>query len=239
MHCVKFSKSTWLSRVRYETNSRTMSRFRFPDPRDSTEEGIVALGGDLSPETLLEAYRSGIFPWPISGRARPWGRTPTPARLRFENLHVSSSLRRQRRKASFEFTHDRAFDQVIRACAQMPRPGQDGTWITPRMLKAYIELHRAGHAHSVEAWRDGQLVGGIYGVDPGGAFAAESMFYIEPYASKLALLHLIEHLSSRGLGWLDIQVMTPHLQAMGAEEIDRDSFLELLERTLAKRLVLF
>src|SRR5262249_20365536 len=131
------------------------------------------------------------------------------------------------------------FEEVIQACSQVPRPGQDGTWITPEMVHAYIELHGLGHAHSVEVWEGSKLIGGIYGVETGGAFAGESMFYRKPNASKLALLYLIELLKSRGASWMDIQMLTPHMKALGATEIKRDDFLKELSRVHALGLRLF
>jgi len=211
----------------------------FPDPRSATPEGIVAAGGDLQPESLLLAYRNGIFPWPHPGLALLWFCPPARAVLEFQDLHVARSLAQARKRLLYTFTMDRAFRDVIAACARAPRPGQGGTWLTPAMIEGYCRLHRLGRAHSVEAWEAGRLVGGVYGVDADGPFSGESMFHLRPYASKLALLRLIEHLGSRGLGWLDIQVMTPHMKAMGAKEIPRDEFLKRLARTRSLGLKLF
>ncbi len=198
------------------------------------DDGIVGFGGNLEPDTLIEAYASGVFPWPIEGLPLPWFCPDPRAILEFSDLHIPRSLARERRRTKLRFTIDRAFPQVIRHCAKVPRPGQPGTWITPAMVKAYIRLHELRHAHSVEAWSDGKngerLVGGIYGVDAGGTFAGESMFHLEPHASKLALLHLIDHLKARGAGWIDIQMLTPHLEALGAKEISRAEFLRKLSR---------
>ena len=210
-----------------------------PDPRTATDEGILAVGGDLHPETLRLAYRQGIFPWPVEGLPLLWFSPPERAVLEFRDLHVPRSLARARRRARLHFSIDRAFAEVIGACAEMTRPGQDGTWITPQMRAAYVRLHRLGVAHSAEAWDAGRLVGGVYGVDVDGAFAAESMFYRQPDASKLALLHLIEHLRDRGLDWIDIQVLTPHLARLGAKTISREEFLGRLLRTHARGLRLF
>lgn len=211
----------------------------FPDPRRTSPEGIVAVGGDLHPKTLLAAYRRGIFPWPADGYPMLWFCPPERAIVEFADLHVSRSLRRAARQSGLELTIDRAFPQVIRACAGAPRPGQDGTWITTDIIVAYTRFHQLGHAHSAEAWLDGRLVGGIYGVDVDGIFSAESMFYDIPNASKLALLHLIGHLRSRGLDWMDIQVMTPHMARLGAKEISREEFLRKLGATHRKGLRLF
>lgn len=159
--------------------------------------------------------------------------------LDFDRLHVPRSLARARRRSTLRFTIDADFPAVLRACAGAPRPGQDGTWITPAITAAYLRLHRLGHAHSVEAWRDGRLVGGLYGVDVDGAFGGESMFHVEPNASKLVLLFLVDHLRARGLDYLDVQVMTPHLERLGAHTMHRDAFLGRLAATRARGLVLF
>ncbi len=216
-----------------------MPVIKFPDPRSANAEGVVAIGGDLHPESLLQAYRQGIFPWPVEGLPLLWFCPAARGVLEFADLHVPRSLVRARRTAALRFTIDEAFPAVIRACAAAPRPGQGGTWITPQIVAAYTRLHRLGITHSVEAWNAQRLVGGIYGVDVDGAFAAESMFYREPNASKLALLHLIDQLRRQGLDWLDIQVLTPHLARLGATAIPRDVFLEKLRRTRARGLRLF
>lgn len=211
----------------------------FPDPRTASPEGIVAVGGDLHPDTLMTAYRQGIFPWPVQGLPLLWFSPSERGVLLFDDLHLSRSLRRAQRHATLHFTLDRAFGQVIRACADKPRPGQDGTWITPGIVMAYIRLHRLGVAHSVEAWDGDRLVAGLYGVEIDGAFAAESMFYLEPNASKLTLLFFVDHLRRRGLDWLDIQVLTPHMERLGARAIPRDTFLTRLRDTRARGLRLF
>jgi len=216
-----------------------MAVVSFPDPRDTTDEGIVAVGGRPDPEFLIEAYGRGIFPWPVEGYPLLWFSPPERGVLEFERLHVPRSLARARRRTGLRFTLDRAFEQVIRACASVPRAHEDGTWITPAMIRGYTELHRRGRAHSVEAWDGDELVGGVYGVDAGGAFAGESMFRLRPNASKLALLFLVEHLAARGLDWLDVQVLTPHVEALGARLIPRDEFLDKLARTRRRGLRLF
>ncbi|MEO6391164.1 MAG: leucyl/phenylalanyl-tRNA--protein transferase [Pyrinomonadaceae bacterium] len=215
-----------------------MSLIDFPDPRLATFDGIVAVGGKLTPENLLRAYRAGIFPWPID-RWLPWFCPDERAILEFKDLHFSRSLRKAQRNAGFRFTIDAAFPQVIHNCATVARAHEPGTWIDREIIRAYTELHAVGRAHSVETWRGNQLVGGLYGVDAGGAFAGESMFYLEPNASKLALLHLIEHLAARGAEWIDAQVMTPHMLALGAREIPRVEFLDKLAQTQARGLRLF
>jgi leucyl/phenylalanyl-tRNA---protein transferase len=212
---------------------------RFPDPRSADEQGLVAIGGDLHPETLLLAYRNGIFPWPVTDLPMLWFSPPQRAILDFDAIHVPRSLRPLRRRPPFRLTIDRAFAAVIGGCAEAPRPGQDGTWITPELATAYVRLHRLGIAHSAEAWLGDELVGGLYGVDVDGAFGAESMFYLAPNASKLALLHLVDHLRERGLDWIDIQMMTPHMRRLGANTIAREEFLQKLAATRARGLELF
>ncbi len=216
-----------------------MTLIRFPDPRYAGYEGIVTIGGDLNPANLLRAYRQGIFPWPIEGWPLTWFCPEERAILEFKDLHVPRSLARVSRRAPFTFTINRDFNSVILRCAEAARPEEEGTWITPQMIRGYCEFHQMGYAHSVEAWEEGELVGGVYGVDAGGAFAGESMFYSRPSASKLALLHLIEHLRERGAEWLDIQVMTPHMKALGAKLISRDLFLRMLAQTQERGLNLF
>jgi leucyl/phenylalanyl-tRNA--protein transferase len=216
-----------------------MALIRFPDPRDAGADGLLAVGGNLRPETLLAAYRRGIFPWPIEGWPLTWFSPKERAVLLFDELHVARSLARERRRTRLQFTVDKNFRGVVESCARVFRPHERGTWITREMVEAYCELHARGHAHSVEAWEGRELVGGVYGVDAGGTFAGESMFHTRTNASKLALLFLIEHLKSHGLDWLDIQVMTPHMEALGAKEIDRESFLEKLSEALRRGLRLF
>ncbi len=200
------------------------------DPRRAGDREVVGIGDDLSVETLVWAYQHGIFPWPMEGYPLLWFCPPQRAVLEFSRLHVPRRLARLRRSTSLTFTLDAAFAQVIDACRRSPRPGQAGTWITPDLLHAYVALHQAGYAHSVEAWDEsGALVGGLYGVAVGGAFSGESMFHLVPDASKLVLLHLIDHLRSRHVGWLDIQMLTPHMKALGATLLPRDVFLDRLD----------
>jgi len=211
----------------------------FPDPRSANADGVVAIGGDLHPESLRLAYRNGIFPWPHDGYPLLWFCPAERGVLEFAELHIPRSLERARRRSAVRCTIDAAFADVIRACATSPRPGQEGTWITPAIIAAYTRLHRLGIAHSAEAWNGTRLVGGIYGIEVDGAFAAESMFYREPNASKLALLHLIDHLRRHGLEWVDIQMLTPHMARLGAKAIPREVFLAKLRRTRARGLRLF
>jgi leucyl/phenylalanyl-tRNA--protein transferase len=216
-----------------------MAIVNFPDPRTASPEGIVAIGGDLHPDSVRAAYRQGIFPWPVDNLPLLWFCPPERAILRFSEVHVPRSLNRASRRCGLRFSLDEAFAEVIRSCAEAPRPGQEGTWITHDVIDAYIRLHELGTAHSVEAWSGDALVAGAYGVDVDGAFAAESMFYREPNASKLCLLHLIDHLRSRGLDWIDVQTMTPHMKRLGAAPLDREDFLELLRQTRSRGLSLF
>jgi leucyl/phenylalanyl-tRNA--protein transferase len=210
----------------------------FPDPRYAPSD-VVAMGEDLRVETLREAYRKGIFPWPHDGVPLPWFSPRRRAVIFFDELHVSRSLQKAARKAPFTFTVDMAFGDVIRHCARVPRPEQDGTWIGPNIIAAYTRFHSAGDAHSVEVWDGYELVGGLYGIDAGGVFTGESMFHLRPNASKLALLFLIDHLQARGAAFLDCQVMTPHMEALGAREITRGRFLDLLAHAQAGGLTLF
>ena len=209
----------------------------FPDPR-SARGDIIAIGEDLSVETLRDAYRHGIFPWPHDHLPLPWFSPRRRAVIFFDDLHIGRTLRRSQRRAPFTFTIDHAFDSVIRSCASVPRDDQ-GTWIGPDIINAYTRLHREGDAHSVEAWEGDALAGGLYGIDAGGLFTGESMFHVRSDASKLALLHLIERIRERGAQWLDCQIMTPHMRALGAREIPRTQFIDLLEKTQARGLKLF
>ena len=216
------------------------SRLQIISPRLAGNAEVVGVGDDLSPETLLWAYTHGIFPWPVDGYPLLWFCPPLRAVLAFDKLHIPERLARARRASTFTLTIDTAFDQVIAGCRLSPRPNQPGTWITPAMLSAYRDLHKLGHAHSVEVWdTNGALVGGLYGVSAGGVFCGESMFHRASNASKFALLFLCEHLQERGSQWIDIQIMTPHLAALGATEISRDEFLDRLESAQKRRLVLF
>jgi leucyl/phenylalanyl-tRNA--protein transferase len=199
-------------------------------------EDIVAVGGDLRPETLVRAYRHGVFPWPVEGLPLLWFCPAERAVLDFAALRVGRSLARARRRSTLRFTVDADFAGVIRACATAPRPGQDGSWITPAMIVAYERLHARGFAHSVEAWRGPALVGGVYGVAVDGAFSAESMFHAEPDASKLALLALVDRLRAGGVGWMDIQILTPHMERLGARTEPRAAYLARLARTRARGL---
>lgn len=210
---------------------------RFPDPRYARGD-VVALGDDLTVETLRDAYRHGIFPWPHEELPLPWFSPRRRTIIVFEEVHIGRTLRKTMKRAPYTFTIDRAFRDVIRACATAPRV-EDGTWIGPAIIEAYTRLHDAGDVHSVEAWQGDALIGGLYGVDAGGVFTGESMFHHAPDASKLALLHLIDHLRARGATWLDCQVMTDHMRALGAREIPRARFLDKLAEAQSEGLRLF
>ena len=198
---------------------------RFPTPRSAPADAPLAKGGDLTPETLVDAYTHGIFPWPLSDGSLYWWSPDPRSIIPLEGMHVSRSLGRRLRRGEFRFTRDTAFDGVVAGCAD--RPG-DETWILPEMATAYGRLHRVGFAHSVEVWQDDRLVGGVYGVAVGGVFSGESMFHRVTDASKAALVHLVTHLRRCGFTLFDTQLWTPHLGSMGAVEIDRDLFLDVL-----------
>jgi len=202
----------------------------FPDPRDADDD-LVGIGADLAPGTLLAAYRRGIFPMPEHGSRPPmhWFSPVHRAIVPLDGLVVSRSLRRSARE--FEIRLDSAFDQVVAGCAD---PARDGGWITREIAAAYAELHRLGWAHSVEAWRDGKLAGGLYGVGIGGLFAGESMFHRVRDASKVALVALVELMTADDVEGrlLDVQWVTPHLASLGAVEVSRKAYLDLLQRAL-------
>lgn len=212
---------------------RLSRRIAFPDPRQAGADGLLAIGGDLSPQRLLTAYAMGIFPWPHGDEWPLLWFSPDPRMvLRPEELHVSRSLRKTIKQGKFEVRFDTAFAQVMRACAKIPRSGQDGTWITPEMIEAYCALHELGFAHSAEAWLDGQLVGGLYGIALGAAFFGESMFAAHADASKVAFVHLVQRLREWDFHFIDCQTTTAHLQRFGAVEWRREEFLQRLARAL-------
>jgi leucyl/phenylalanyl-tRNA--protein transferase len=199
------------------------------DPARADADGLVAVGGDLEPERLIEAYRNGIFPWFPEDSPVLWWSPDPRAIFELDGLHVSRRLARTVRSGRFSVTVNRDFDGVIRGCAD--RPGQ-GTWITPDMIAAYTALHRRGVAHSVEVWHEGELAGGVYGVALGGLFAGESMFARVRDASKVALVHLVERLRARAFQLFDIQFVTQHTASLGAVEIPRAEYLARLRRAL-------
>ncbi len=230
-----------------------MTLINFPNPRrhEFTEwvsfgeyfynaRDIIGFGGEMTVGNLRSAYRRGIFPWAIEGLPLPWFCPSCRAVLDFNELHIPKSLMKEWKSTDYIFTIDKNFRSVIENCSRIARAHESGTWITKEFIESYTKFHEAGDAHSVEVWnRAGDLIGGLYGVDAGGVFCGESMFYKKSNASKLALLFLIEHLKKRGATWLDIQVMTPHFEVLGAKEIGREEFLDKLEAAQSKQLKLF
>ena len=208
--------------------------FVFPDPRDASDEGLLAYGGDLSSRRLLEAYARGIFPWFNADDPILWW-SPNPRLVLYPaDFKMSKSFRRVLRGGAYEVKFDHDFPAVIRACGQIPRPGQTGTWLHPQMQEAYIALHEQGFAHSIETYMGGELVGGLYGIAMGKAFFGESMFARRPNASKIALAALRGVLGASSYDFIDCQVETEHLIRMGAVTVPRDVFLEALGEALAK-----
>ena len=208
--------------------------YRFPDVSLALTEpdGLLAIGGSLSPGRLQAAYRQGIFPWYNADQPILWW-SPNPRTVLFpERINVSRSLRKTIRQMRFEISLDRAFEQVIEAC-QQPRHHEAGTWITAEMRAAYSEMHRLGHAHSIECWHQGRLVGGLYGLAFGKVFYGESMFSRQRDASKVAMVYLARQLQTWGFGLIDCQVASPHLFSMGAEEIPRETFVNYLQALTA------
>ena len=204
----------------------------FPPPHLATGDGVVALGGRPDAATLLDAYSHGIFPWPHEGLPLLWFSPDPRFALVPDEAHVPRSLRKRMRRGDFEVRADTAFDQVIRACARKPRPGQDGTWITAEMVEGYTALHAEGLAHSIETWQDGALVGGLYGISLGAAFFGESMYTEVPDASKVAFATLLANLVRWRFHLVDCQSWTEHLERFGAEEWPRRRFLAVLQRAL-------
>jgi leucyl/phenylalanyl-tRNA--protein transferase len=214
---------------------RLTNELSFPVPEDAEPSGLLAVGGDLGAERLLLAYSMGIFPWYEDGLPILW-HSPDPRMILLPgHLRVSRSLRKALRDQSFEIRLDGDFEAVIRACAHAPRDGQDGTWITEEMVDAYLRLFELGCAHSAEAWRGAELVGGLYGVSLGGCFFGESMFASCANASKVAFVALVEQLARWEFDLIDCQVHTDHLARFGATEWPRSRFLSALEESLAKQ----
>jgi leucyl/phenylalanyl-tRNA---protein transferase len=222
-------------------------RLEFPDPRRAPRrlDGLLAVGGDLSPQRLLLAYRSGIFPW--SANPITWWSPDPRAVLDLERLHVSSSLQKTLKRCVwqgasepssgrilFEVTANRAFGEVVKNCASAR---EEGNWITPELVRAYVRLHEAGQAHSVECWEGGRMAGGIYGVAVGGLFAGESMFHRASNASKVALWFLVSRLRRNGFCLFDLQMLTPLTERLGGRWIPREEYLERLAAAVAKRVV--
>ncbi|OQW49320.1 MAG: leucyl/phenylalanyl-tRNA--protein transferase [Proteobacteria bacterium SG_bin7] len=206
----------------------------FPDPENADETGLVAVGGDLEVETLISAYTKGIFPWPHPGYPLLWFSPKERGIIKFENLHISTSLKKFLKKTDYKITFNKAFAEVMEGCASVPRPGQNGTWVTREMKKAYLKFHQKGYAHSVECWDEKDLVGGLYGVWVGGAFVGESMFFKKDNASKMCLVSLIEFLRSQGHQWMDVQMVTSVVERLGGEYVSQKKFLKMWELTLKK-----
>jgi leucyl/phenylalanyl-tRNA---protein transferase len=205
-----------------DSNNKT-----FPPPRLAEPDGLLAIGGDLSPERLLTAYKSGIFPWYQGDHILWW--SPDPRFVLFPGeLKINKTIKTFLKKNRFRFTTNQAFEKVIRSCKKITRPGQEGTWITDELEKAFLEMHQRGYAHSAELWEDEELVGGLYGMRIGKIFFGESMFSQRSNASRFCFVKYIELLRSEGVELIDCQVYTEYLESMGARMIDRELFLNLL-----------
>ncbi len=204
----------------------------FPEVKKAEPDGLLAIGGDLSAERLLLAYQSGIFPWYADDEPILWW-SPNPRMVLYpEELKVSKSMKQVLRQGKFTVTVNKAFGEVIKACANVYREGQWDTWIVPEMVEAYTELHKLGYAHSVEVWSNERLVGGLYGLALGKVFCGESMFSLESNASKTGFITLVQWLQAKGYTLIDCQVHTPHLESLGAREIPREQFLQSLNAAL-------
>jgi leucyl/phenylalanyl-tRNA--protein transferase len=202
----------------------------FPSVEEADEDGLLAVGGDLSVERLLNAYENGIFPWYNHDEPILWW-SPNPRFVLFpEELKVSKSMQQLIRKETFAFTYNIAFEEVICNCSAVPRKDQDGTWITNDIINAYNQLHKQGYAWSAEAWQDGNLVGGLYGIWLGNAFFGESMFSKQSNASKFAFIKWVQFLQQNNVALIDCQVYTPHLESLGARMIDRADFMDRIKQ---------
>ena len=215
-----------------------MSRF-FPPVESATPEGIVAIGGALDTERLSDAYRNGIFPWPIEGiEETVWFCPPDRGVLFLSELKISKSLKTTLNHPSWEIRFNSDFESVIDECRRHHEE-RGGTWIRPEMRDAYLRLHQAGMAHSVECFRDSKLVGGLYGISMGGYFAGESMFHHMKDASKVAFVALVNHLREKKCEWLDVQVLNPFTASLGARAISREEFLRMLKLALKREITIF
>lgn len=206
----------------------------FPPPEGASREGVVAVGGDLSPERLVLAYSQGIFPWPHEGMPLLWFSPNPRCVITFEHTTISRSLRRRIRRGQYTVRSDTAFDAVLDGCSSVPRPGQDGTWITEEIRTGYRALHQRGLAHSVETYAEGELVGGLYGVALGKSFCGESMFARADDASKVATVTMLGNLCAMGYDFVDCQVYTEHLGRFGAVEWPRPRFLRALRLAVSE-----
>ncbi len=210
---------------------------KFPSSEWATDEGLLAIGGDLEVDTLISAYSQGVFPWPSNEGELLWFTPPQRAILEFKDLHIPKRLKQYLKHSQFEFRVNTDFTKVIKACAQSKnRKRGGGTWIFPEMIEAYSALHAKGFATSFEVYnKKGELVGGLYGVRIKKYFAAESMFYLESFASQFVLIETVRQLSQEGLSWMDVQVLNPHLEKFGVKEVERALFLEKLDNSLSLR----
>ncbi|HPW60063.1 MAG TPA: leucyl/phenylalanyl-tRNA--protein transferase [Candidatus Rifleibacterium sp.] len=203
----------------------------FPEPENADDDGLLAVGGDLRPETMLKAYRSGIFPWTV--KPISWWSPDPRAIFEIASFRLSTRMQRLFRSGRFSFSLDRCFTRVMEGCAA-PAPGRESTWISPEFISAYTRLHKMGYAHCAEVWLGEQLVGGIYGVSIGGFFAGESMFHTVSNASTMALAFLMEHLKKQGFELFDSQVISSHTASLGAIEIRRKDYLRRLSKAIGK-----
>lgn len=203
----------------------------FPPVHLAEPDGLLAMGGDLSTERLLLAYRNGIFPW-YEGEYILWW-CPDPRFVLFpDDLKISKNIKALLKKNEFEFTINKAFEEVIRHCKKITRPGQEGTWITDEIEKSFIQLHKLGYAHSAEVWKDGELAGGLYGIKMGNVFFGESMFSKQSNASRYAFVRYVQHLTKEGIQLIDCQVYTEYLESLGAKMILRNHFIQLLDKLI-------
>lgn len=206
---------------------------RFPPVESADEHGLLAIGGDLAPESVLLAYTNGIFPWPVDGETLAWFSPPERAVIFLDEFRPPKRLKRSLKKATFTSMRDSQFTRVMEECAQVVNRGdQDGTWITGEMISAYTSLFELGHCHSFETYLNGDLVGGIYGIQIGKFFAAESSFFRVSDASKFAMCSMVEYLRGLKISWFDCQVLTPFSESFGAREIPRSEYMKLLAETV-------
>lgn len=210
------------------------ARFVFPDPRSADKDGLLAVGGNLEPQTLEQAYRHGIFPWPHPGYPLMWFSPDPRGVLDFQEFHIPTSMQKwiktiEKKMLDLKITQNQAFRQVMENCRLQKRPFQHGTWILPEMVESYVRMQKLGLARSLEIWEANELVGGIYGVDIKGIFSGESMFFKKKNMSKFALVKLVETLQNEGRTWIDIQMVTPVLASFGGKYISRELFLKRLE----------
>lgn len=212
-----------------------MTILEFPPVETADEDGLLAVGGDVDVDSLILGYRRGIFLWPISEGLLTWFAPPQRGILFFDDFHLSRTYKKQIKKLNYEVRIDTCFEQVIKACSEPTNRGkQNGTWITSDILTGFINLHKAGFAHSFECFEDGNLVGGIYGVCIGSYFSAESMFYRKPYASLKALSELVAHLRKQGVSWIDCQVSSRFINTLGVIDVNRSEFMEMLKISIGR-----